>query len=120
MKPLATDLSAYDFVAARLGEVPAGTTLHCRLGGTSTGGDITPSEDNANGDPDGARQVGAAAAGAPASSYPPGLRSARSQVAAQASAAFFSLASFGLRRLSTDEPESPSFDGLPLRGPPRP
>jgi len=25
----------------------AGRTLHCRLGGTSTGGDITPSEDNA-------------------------------------------------------------------------
>jgi len=25
----------------------AGSTIHCRLGGTSTGSDITPSEDNA-------------------------------------------------------------------------
>jgi polyisoprenyl-teichoic acid--peptidoglycan teichoic acid transferase len=47
MKPLATDLSANDFVALGWAKFRAGTTLHCRLGGVSTGGDITPSEDNA-------------------------------------------------------------------------
>jgi LCP family protein required for cell wall assembly len=46
-KPLATDLSANDFVALGWAKFRAGRTLHCRLGGTSTGGDITPSEDNA-------------------------------------------------------------------------
>lgn len=47
MKPLATDLSANDFAALGWAKFRAGRTLHCRLGGTSTGGDITPSEDNA-------------------------------------------------------------------------
>ncbi|HZE28981.1 MAG TPA: LCP family protein [Gaiellaceae bacterium] len=47
MKPLATDLSANDFVGLGWAKFRAGRTLHCRLGGTSTGGDITPSEDNA-------------------------------------------------------------------------
>jgi LCP family protein required for cell wall assembly len=47
MKPLATDLSANDFVALGWAKFRAGHTLHCRLGGISTGGDITPSEDNA-------------------------------------------------------------------------
>jgi LCP family protein required for cell wall assembly len=47
MKPLATDLSANDFVGLGWAKVRAGRTLHCRLGGISTGGDITPSEDNA-------------------------------------------------------------------------
>jgi len=46
-KPLATDLSANDFAALGWAKFRAGRTLHCRLGGTSTGGDITPSEDNA-------------------------------------------------------------------------
>jgi LCP family protein required for cell wall assembly len=47
MKPLATDLSANDFAALGWAKFRAGKTVHCRLGGTSTGGDITPSEDNA-------------------------------------------------------------------------
>jgi LCP family protein required for cell wall assembly len=47
MKPLATDLSANDFAALGWTKFRAGSTLHCRLGGTSTGGDIIPSEDNA-------------------------------------------------------------------------
>jgi LCP family protein required for cell wall assembly len=47
MKPLATDLSANDFAALGWAKFRANHTLHCRLGGTSTGGDITPSEDNA-------------------------------------------------------------------------
>ena len=47
MKPLATDLSANQFVALGWAKLRARHTLHCRLGGTSTGGDITPSEDNA-------------------------------------------------------------------------
>jgi LCP family protein required for cell wall assembly len=47
MKPLATDLSANQFVALGWAKLRAHHTLHCRLGGTSTGGDITPSEDNA-------------------------------------------------------------------------
>ncbi|HKG44188.1 MAG TPA: LCP family protein [Gaiellaceae bacterium] len=47
MKPLATDLSANEFAALGWSKFRAGRTIHCRLGGTSTGGDITPSEDNA-------------------------------------------------------------------------
>jgi LCP family protein required for cell wall assembly len=47
-KPLATDLSANDFGALGWAKFRAGRTIHCRLGGTSTGGDITPSENNAN------------------------------------------------------------------------
>jgi len=47
MNPLATDLSANDFAALGWAKFRASRTLHCRLGGTSTGGDITPSEDNA-------------------------------------------------------------------------
>jgi LCP family protein required for cell wall assembly len=46
-KPLSTDLSANDFVGLGWAKFRAGRTLHCRLGGISTGGDITPSEDNA-------------------------------------------------------------------------
>ena len=48
MKPLATDLSPNDFAALGWAKFRAGRTIHCRLGGTSTGGDITPSENNAN------------------------------------------------------------------------
>jgi hypothetical protein len=47
LKPLATDLSANDFLELGWSKFRAGTTIHCRLGGISTGGDITPSEDNA-------------------------------------------------------------------------
>ena len=47
MKPLATDLSANQFLEIGWSKFRAGTTIHCRLGGISTGGDITPSEDNA-------------------------------------------------------------------------
>jgi LCP family protein required for cell wall assembly len=47
MKPLATDLSANNFIALGWAKFRADRTLHCRLGGISTGGDITPSEDNA-------------------------------------------------------------------------
>jgi LCP family protein required for cell wall assembly len=47
MKPLATDLSANQFIEIGWNKFRAGTTIHCRLGGISTGGDITPSEDNA-------------------------------------------------------------------------
>jgi LCP family protein required for cell wall assembly len=47
MKPLATDLSANNFLALGWAKFRSGSTLHCRLGGISTGGDITPSEDNA-------------------------------------------------------------------------
>ena len=48
MKPLATDLSANEFIGLGWAKFRAGRTLHCRLGGTSTGGDITPSQDNPN------------------------------------------------------------------------
>jgi len=47
MKPLATDLSANQFVELGWNKFRANHTIHCRLGGISTGGDITPSEDNA-------------------------------------------------------------------------
>jgi polyisoprenyl-teichoic acid--peptidoglycan teichoic acid transferase len=47
MKPLATDLSANNFIALGWAKFRADRTLHCRLGGITTGGDITPSEDNA-------------------------------------------------------------------------
>ena len=47
MKPLATDLSANQFIELGWNKFRAGKTIHCRLGGISTGGDITPSEDNA-------------------------------------------------------------------------
>jgi len=47
MKPLATDLSANEFAELGWAKFRAHRTIHCRLGGTSTGGDITPSEDNA-------------------------------------------------------------------------
>jgi hypothetical protein len=47
MKPLATDLSANEFAWLGWAKFRADRTLHCRLGGISTGGDITPSEDNA-------------------------------------------------------------------------
>jgi LCP family protein required for cell wall assembly len=47
MKPLATDLSPNQFIELGWDKFRAGETLHCRLGGIATGGDITPSEDNA-------------------------------------------------------------------------
>jgi len=47
LKPLATDLSANQFLSLGWVKFRAGRTIHCRLGGISTGGDITPSEDNA-------------------------------------------------------------------------
>jgi len=47
VKPLATDLSTNDFMSLGWAKFRAGSTIHCRLGGTSTGSDITPSEDNA-------------------------------------------------------------------------
>jgi polyisoprenyl-teichoic acid--peptidoglycan teichoic acid transferase len=47
MKPLATDLSANQFIELGWNKFRAGHTIHCRLGGISTGSDITPSEDNA-------------------------------------------------------------------------
>jgi polyisoprenyl-teichoic acid--peptidoglycan teichoic acid transferase len=47
MKPLATDLSSNQFLSLGWNKFRAGRTIHCRLGGISTGGDITPSEDNA-------------------------------------------------------------------------
>ena len=47
MKPLATDLSANQFVQLGWNKFRADRTIHCRLGGIATGGDITPSEDNA-------------------------------------------------------------------------
>ena len=47
MKPLATDLSANQFIELGWNKFRAGNSIHCRLGGISTGGDITPSEDNA-------------------------------------------------------------------------
>jgi LCP family protein required for cell wall assembly len=46
LKPLATDLSANDFMELGWAKF-RGHAIHCRLGGTATGGDITPSEDNA-------------------------------------------------------------------------
>src|SRR5205823_1944088 len=46
MKPLATDLSANQFIELGWNKFRAGNSIHCRLGGISTGGDITPSEDN--------------------------------------------------------------------------
>ena len=45
---IATDLSANEFIGLGWAKFRAGRTLHCRLGGTSTGGDITPSQDNPN------------------------------------------------------------------------
>ena len=47
LKPLATDLSANQFLELGWNKYRAGSTIHCRLGGSSTGGSITPSEDNA-------------------------------------------------------------------------
>jgi LCP family protein required for cell wall assembly len=47
MKPLATDLSSNQFLSLGWDKFRTGRTIHCRLGGISTGGDITPSEDNA-------------------------------------------------------------------------
>jgi polyisoprenyl-teichoic acid--peptidoglycan teichoic acid transferase len=47
LKPLATDLSANQFIELGWNKFRSGTTIHCRLGGSSTGGSIAPSEDNA-------------------------------------------------------------------------
>ena len=47
MKPLATDLSATDFLQLGWLKFRAGDTLHCRLGGRADAGYIDPSEDNA-------------------------------------------------------------------------
>ena len=47
LKPLATDLSANQFLSLGWDKYRAGTSIHCRLGGSSTGGSIAPSEDNA-------------------------------------------------------------------------
>src|SRR6266700_3901754 len=47
MKPLATDLSPTELAQIGWLKFRAGTTLHCRLGGTGDGGYIDPSEDNA-------------------------------------------------------------------------
>jgi LCP family protein required for cell wall assembly len=47
MKPLATDLSANQFLELGWSKFRADHTIHCRLGGSSTGAVITPSEDNA-------------------------------------------------------------------------
>jgi LCP family protein required for cell wall assembly len=47
LKPLATDLSANQFIELGWNKFRADRTIHCRLGGSSTGGVITPSEDNA-------------------------------------------------------------------------
>jgi LCP family protein required for cell wall assembly len=46
MKPVATDLTPTEFVQLGWIKFRAGTTLHCRLGGTWTGSYIEPSEDN--------------------------------------------------------------------------
>jgi LCP family protein required for cell wall assembly len=48
LKPLTTDLSAWQFVQLGwvLKRAGDGSALHCRLGGTSAGGDIIGSEDN--------------------------------------------------------------------------
>jgi hypothetical protein len=47
LKPLETDLSANQFLELGWNKFRAGSTIHCRLGGSSTGGAIAPSEDNA-------------------------------------------------------------------------
>ena len=47
LKPLATDLSANQFLELGWSKFRAGTTIHCHLGGSSVGGPIAPSEDNA-------------------------------------------------------------------------
>ena len=47
MKPVATDLSPTEMIQLGWLKFRAGTTLHCRLGGTGDGGYIDPSEDNA-------------------------------------------------------------------------
>jgi LCP family protein required for cell wall assembly len=48
LKPLTTDLSAWQFVELGwvLKRASDGNALHCRLGGTAAGGDIIGSEDN--------------------------------------------------------------------------
>ena len=48
LKPLATDLSASQFLQLGWVKFRAGKTLHCRLGGDAVGGYIEPSEDNRN------------------------------------------------------------------------
>src|SRR5207244_5090123 len=47
LKPLTTDLSANQFLELGWNKFRAGRTIHCRLGGSSTGGVITPSGGNA-------------------------------------------------------------------------
>ena len=64
MKPLATDLSANDFVGLGWAKFRADRTLHCRLGGDLDRRRHHAERGQREGDPDGARQVGAAAAGA--------------------------------------------------------
>jgi hypothetical protein len=74
MEPLATDLSANQFIEIGWNKFRAGTTIHCRLGGISTGSDITPSEDNAKAI---LMFLGKSAVQPPAPSgdtYPPGCR----------------------------------------------
>ncbi|MGB2953199.1 MAG: LCP family protein [Gaiellaceae bacterium] len=48
LKPLATDLTAGQFLQLAWVKFRAGKTLHCRLGGDAVGGYIQPSEDNRN------------------------------------------------------------------------
>jgi hypothetical protein len=47
MAPLSTDLSTWDFMQLGWVKFRAGSTIHCRLGGTATGnGFITGGEEN--------------------------------------------------------------------------
>jgi len=50
LAPVATDLSTQDFLSLGWSKFrsSAGSTLHCRLGGESSGGDIVPTEENRN------------------------------------------------------------------------
>jgi LCP family protein required for cell wall assembly len=48
LKPLATDLSAIEFLQLGWEKFRASRTLHCRLGGSASGGYIEPSEYNRN------------------------------------------------------------------------
>ena len=45
MRPLATDLSAGQLIQLALVKKRAGNELHCRLGGTTLGGELIPDEE---------------------------------------------------------------------------
>ena len=111
LAPVATDISTEGFFSLGWSKFrgSADGTLHCRLGGESSGGDIIPTEEDRGGDLDGQGRLGPAAAAAGVGRVRAGVRdrepNARRALAPSA-AAFFSGFVDLLRSSSSTRPSS--------------